>query len=70
MATYREIQDYVEANYGFVPKTCWIAHMKEVCGIAVQNAPNRISPDTREQPCPERKQEYIRQAFRHFNMIS
>ena len=43
-ATYKEIQEYAKVNYGFVPKTCWITHMKEVCGIAVKNAPNRISP--------------------------
>lgn len=33
MATYKEIQKYVKDIHGFVPKTCWIAHMKEVCGI-------------------------------------
>lgn len=44
MATYKEIQGYVKETYGFSPKTCWIAHMKEVCGIPVKNAPNRISP--------------------------
>lgn len=69
LATYKEIQDYVKTNYGFIPKTCWIAHMKEVCGISVKNAPNRISPDKREKPCPLEKQKYIEQAFRHFNMI-
>ena len=44
MATYKEIQAYVKDKYGFQPKMCWIAHMKEVCGIPVKNAPNRISP--------------------------
>ena len=34
MATYKEIQAYVKEKYGFQPKTCWIAHMKEVCGIS------------------------------------
>lgn len=49
MATYKEIQGYVKETYGFSPKTCWIAHMKEVCGIPVKNAPNRISPSQREK---------------------
>ena len=52
MATYKEIQGYVKGTYGFLPKTCWIAHMKELCGIPVNNAPNRISPPHREKPCP------------------
>ena len=56
MATYKQIQEYVKYNYGFVPKTCWIAHMKEVCGIYVKKAPNRISPDKRKKPCPIDKQ--------------
>ena len=30
MATYHEIQEYVEAKYGFVPNTCWIAEVKEL----------------------------------------
>lgn len=32
MATYKEIQQYVKLKYGFTPKTCWIAHMKEMYG--------------------------------------
>ena len=36
MATYKEIQGYVKETYGFLPKTCWIAHMKELCGIPVK----------------------------------
>ena len=50
-------------------KTCWIAHMKEVCGISVKNATNRISPDKREKPCPPEKMKYIKDAFTHFGMI-
>ena len=69
MATYKEIQAYVKDKYGFQPKTCWIAHMKEVCGIPVKNAPNRISPANREKPCPPEKMEYIKDAFAHFGMI-
>ena len=69
MATYKEIQGYVKETYGFSPKTCWIAHMKELCGIPVKNAPNRISPSHREKPCPPEKMPYIKEAFRHFGMI-
>lgn len=69
MATYKEIQGYVKETYGFLPKTCWIAHMKELCGIPVENAPNRISPSHREKPCPPEKMPYIKEAFQYFGMI-
>ena len=36
MATYEEIQDYIKQKYGFTPKTCWIAHVKEICGLPVR----------------------------------
>ena len=69
MATYKEIQTYVKNIYGFIPKTCWIAHMKEICGLPVKVSHNRHSPDKREKPCPLDKMEPIREAFQHFKMI-
>lgn len=69
MATYKQIQEYVKEKYGFSPKTCWIAHMKEVCGVPVKNAPNRRSPNSRVFPCPADKEPAIREAFEHFKMI-
>lgn len=41
MATHAEIQDYVKSKYRYTPKTCWIAHMKELTGQEVGRAPNR-----------------------------
>lgn len=69
MAIYKEIQQYVKLKYGFTPKTCWIAHMKEMCGIPVRVAPNRYDLNSREKPCPEDKQAAIRDAFVHFGMM-
>lgn len=69
MATYREIQEYVNATYGFKPQTCWIAHMKEVCGLERKDAVNRQNPNERKKPCPKEKQEFIRKAFIHFGMV-
>jgi len=69
MATYKAIQEYVKGKYGFLPKTCWIAHMKEICGIPVKIAPNRYSAGSREVPCPPEKMEAIKSAFTHFKMI-
>jgi|LSQX01.2.fsa_nt_gb hypothetical protein len=69
MATYKEIQAYVKDNYGFTVKTCWIAHMKEICGLPVKMANNRTSPDQRVHPCPYNKQEAILAAFENFDML-
>jgi hypothetical protein len=69
MATYRQIQSYVKEKYGFVPKSCWIAHMKEMCGLKPRLSPNRHSPEVRVAPCPPNKQQALRDTFLHFNMI-
>ncbi len=69
MATYKEIQGYVKDKYNFAVKTCWIAHMKEICGLTVKMANNRYSPNDRTNPCPNEKQDAIRDAFKHFKMI-
>lgn len=69
MAIYKEIQAYVHEMSGFVPKTCWIAHVKEMCGIPVRTAYNRKSADSRAHPCPPDKQEAIKSALEHFGMI-
>jgi hypothetical protein len=38
---YRAMQQYVKDKFGFVPKTCWIAHRKEVLGFSPRPAWNR-----------------------------
>jgi len=67
MATYKQVQKWVKSNRGFVPKTCWIAHCKELNGLPVSKAPNRQS-ETRMVPCPPDKRRAIEDAFRHFGM--
>lgn len=37
MATYKEIQEYIEKKYNISVKTCWIADMKEYHGL-----PNKL----------------------------
>lgn len=69
MATYKEIQEFIKNRYGYSVKTCWIAHMKKVCGLPVKMANNRYSPDSRTHPCPAEKQAAIHEAFEHFHMI-
>ena len=69
MATYREIQQRVKAQENFVPKNCWIAHVKSDHGLVGRNAPNRYDPNARTNPCPDGKRPAIEDALRHFGMI-
>lgn len=69
MATYKEIQEYVKMNFGYIPKTCWIAHAKEICGLSPKIANNRNDINKRVFPCPAEKQSEIKKAFKHFGMI-
>jgi hypothetical protein len=68
--TYLEIQKWVYRRHGFIPKTCWIAHCKELCGLPLGAAANRQEGAERSDPCPLEKQAPIKQAFRHFGMLS
>jgi len=69
MATYKQIQEYVKDKYGFVVKTCWIADVKEQCGLNPKASPNRISATSRKNPCPPEKVGVIKEALKHYNMI-
>jgi hypothetical protein len=68
MATYRQLQDRVRTAAGYVPKTCWIADVKQKHGLTTRQAPNRQSA-ARKYPCPSDKLASIEAALRHFGMI-
>jgi hypothetical protein len=68
MATYQEIREWVKNHHGFKPKTCWIAHCKELHGLPLGTAPNRQGEE-RVEPCPSDKIAAIAQALRHFGML-
>jgi hypothetical protein len=68
MATYQQIQLWVKQKYGFTPATCWIAHVKQMSGLQMRKAPNRIGTE-RVKPCPPEKVESIKAALRNFGMI-
>jgi hypothetical protein len=51
-------------TYGFVPKTCWIAHVFELSGKKPRVAANRIDAGVRKCPCPAEKQPAIIEALR------
>ena len=69
LATYQEIQKWVNQHFGFTPETCWIAHCKELYGLPLGEAPTREGEE-RVKPCPLEKRPAIKKAFQHFGMLS
>ena len=65
---YEEIQEWIRGRYGWTPKTCWIAHCKELAGLPLRTAHNRRNRE-RKNPCPLTKREAIFSAFLHSGMI-
>jgi hypothetical protein len=51
MATNAEIQKFVQRHHGFIPKMGWIAHVKEVHGIATLGGADRARHDRGVEPC-------------------
>ena len=69
MATIKEIQAYTKSQSGFIPKSAWVAHVKEMCGLSPRVAYNRKDANVRKEPCPSNKVEAIKDALRHFDII-
>jgi hypothetical protein len=69
MASYRQIQEYVRQNNGFVPKSSWIAHVRSDLGLTKNTAPNRTKGTPMLHPCPDAKRPAIMNALKHFGMI-
>jgi hypothetical protein len=69
MATNAEIQKFAQSHHGFIPKTGWIAHVKEIHGIATLRGATRARRDRDIEPCPPEKREVIEEALRHFGGI-
>lgn len=69
IATYRQIQDYIEEIYGYIPKKTWIAHMIEECDLNPEMPTNRRLQAERVNPCPPDRQDDLREAFEYFKLI-
>jgi len=69
MATIKEIQEYTKEKFCFVAKSCWIADVKSENGVFVKPAWNRKDLNKRECPCPKNKEEQVKEALIHFNII-
>ncbi|MCZ2153396.1 MAG: hypothetical protein LC114_05775 [Bryobacterales bacterium] len=67
--TYAEIATEVERIGGFVPKTCWITHIKSDLGLTTRMASNRIAPRKRKHPCPPEKRPVILEALRKLGVV-
>lgn len=65
MATYKQIQDFVLQQTGRVMQSCWIAHVKELNGMALRTC--RTTP--RVKPCPPQWRPIIEDALRHFRVL-
>ena len=62
-ATDQEIQKWIARQHGFVPESAWIAHCKELFGLAASGSAPK------ENPCPPEKIAAIKQAFRRFGLL-
>jgi hypothetical protein len=61
-ATDQEIQKWISRQHGFVPESAWIAHCKELFGLAAPGS-------SHDESVPARKVAAIKQAFRHFGLL-
>ena len=69
-ATYDEIREWVQDNYGFHVTNLNIAQVKRKHGIIERENYNKPKTDESRQPgCPEEKSIAIEEAMRHFQMI-
>jgi len=69
MNLYKAVQQKVKKDAGFVPKTCWIAHVLELNGQVLRPAPNRKDRAARQVPCPLDKRTPIERALRELKRI-
>ena len=69
--TYKRIQEYVQEKYGFKVHTAYIAEVKRMVGLDMRKALNAVEQRKHEyHPCPPEKVEAIKDALRHFGLIS
>jgi hypothetical protein len=69
MATFREIQAYVESKYSVTPHTSWIAEVKELCP-QLREAANHLDKEREKgNICPKEKIESIKDALKQFSKI-
>ena len=68
--TYKDIQRYVEENYGFKVHTAYIAEVKRELGLPMYDAPNAVEELKRPRSHPtEEMTAAIKASLKHFEII-
>lgn len=70
MATYEQIRGDVRSVAGITVQNCWIAHVKELNGLAPKAAANRKSLKLRVKPCPDHVRPLIEASMRRLKMLA
>ena len=69
-ASYREINEYIEAKYGYKVHSAYIAQVKRECGIEMgENYNLSQCEDYEPKLFTEEKRKAIKEALKQFNMI-
>ena len=68
-ATYDDIKTYVREKYGFEVHSTYIGQVKEKLVLEKRKNYNLGSGEGRVPNCPTEKEEAIKEALKHFNMI-
>ena len=68
--TYKDIQNYIEENYGFKVHTAYIAEVKRNLGLPMYDAPNAVEELKRPRSHPTEKMVLaIKETLAHFEII-
>lgn len=68
--TYKDIQNYIEENYGFKVHTAYIAEVKRDLGLPMYDAPNAVEELKHPRPHPSQEMvKAIKQALKHFEIV-
>ena len=68
--TYKDIQNYIEENYGFKVHTAYIAEVKRELGLPIYDAPNAVEELKRPRPHPTPEMvEAIKQALKYYEIL-
>lgn len=68
-ATYREIKEWIKAEYGMSVSSLYVAQIKDKCGFGKRQNYNIGENKAHVPNCPPEKEKAILEAFKHFRMI-